>query len=76
MSALVAAIPLIVIGVCLAGLKMKAHKAGPLAAASAIAIAVLASGMPAELAASFFSSGRSIRPFPGLLHCRHHYLPL
>ena len=36
LSALIAAIPLVVIFVCLAVLKMKAHKAGPLAVASAI----------------------------------------
>ena len=33
LSALIAAIPLVVIFICLAVLKMKAHKAGPLAVA-------------------------------------------
>ena len=56
MSALVAAIPLFIIGVCLAGLKMKAHKAGPLAVASAIAIAIAVWGMPAKLASTLLSS--------------------
>ena len=45
-SALVAAIPLAVIFVCLAVLKMKAHKAGPLAVASTIGIAIAIWGMP------------------------------
>jgi lactate permease len=46
LSALVAAIPLFVIFVCLAVLKMKAHKAGMLAVASAVAIAITVWGMP------------------------------
>ena len=41
MSALVAAIPLAVIFVCLAILRMKAHKAAPLAAAAAFTVATL-----------------------------------
>lgn len=50
MSALIAAVPLAVIFVCLAIFKMKAHKAGPLAVASAVAIAVLCWQMPVKLA--------------------------
>ncbi|HWI40449.1 MAG TPA: L-lactate permease, partial [Verrucomicrobiae bacterium] len=46
LSALVAVIPLVVIFICLAVLKMKAHKAGPLAVGSAFAIAVTVWGMP------------------------------
>jgi len=64
MSALVAAIPLIVIFVCLAVLKMKAHKAGPLAVASAIAIAIAVWGMPAKLAGLAFVQGAAFGLFP------------
>ncbi|MBI1919523.1 MAG: L-lactate permease [Geobacter sp.] len=64
MSALVAAIPLIVIGVCLAGLKMKAHRAGLLAVASALAIAVAVWGMPAKLAGLAFTQGAAFGLFP------------
>jgi lactate permease len=64
MSALVAAIPLIIIGVCLAGLKMKAHKAGPLAVASALAIAIAVWGMPAKLAGLAFLQGAAFGLFP------------
>jgi lactate permease len=64
MSALVAAIPLIVIGVCLAGLKMKAHKAGLLAVGSAIAIATAVWGMPAKLAALSTLQGAAFGLFP------------
>ncbi|BCS52617.1 L-lactate permease [Geobacter sp. SVR] len=64
MSALVAAIPLVVIFVCLAVLKMKAHKAGPLAVASAIAIAIAIWGMPAKLAGLAFVQGAAFGLFP------------
>ncbi len=64
MSAFVAAIPLVVIFVCLAVLKMKAHKAGPLAAASAIAIAIAVWGMPAKLAGLATLQGAAFGLFP------------
>lgn len=64
LSALVAAIPLIVIFVCLAVLKMKAHKAGPLAVASAVAIAIAIWGMPAKLAGLAFMQGAAFGLFP------------
>jgi len=64
MSALVAAIPLVVIFICLAVLKMKAHKAGPLAVASAIAIAIAVWGMPAKLAGLAFAQGAAFGLFP------------
>lgn len=64
MSALVAAIPLVVIFVCLAVLKMKAHKAGPLAVASAIAIAIAVWGMPAKLAGLATLQGAAFGLFP------------
>ncbi len=64
MSALVAVIPLVVIFVCLALLKMKAHKAGPLAVASAIAIAITVWGMPAKLAGLAFVQGAAFGLFP------------
>ena len=57
MSALVAAIPLVVIFMCLAVMKMKAHKAALLAVASAFAIAVTVWGMPAKLTALAFGQG-------------------
>jgi lactate permease len=64
MSALVAAIPLAVIFIALAVFKMKAHKAGPLAVASAIAIAVLVWQMPAKLAALATVQGAAFGLFP------------
>lgn len=64
LSALVAALPLVVIFVCLAVLKMKAHKAGLLAVASAIAIAVAVWGMPAKLAALATAQGAAFGLFP------------
>jgi lactate permease len=64
MSALVAAIPLVVIFVCLAVLKMKAHKAGPLAVASAVAIAIGVWGMPAKLAGLATLQGAAFGLFP------------
>jgi lactate permease len=64
LSALIAAIPLVVIFVCLAVLKMKAHKAGPLAVASAIGIAIAVWGMPAKLAGLAFAQGAAFGLFP------------
>jgi len=64
LSALIAAIPLFIIGICLAGLKMKAHKAGPLAVASAIAIAIFVWGMPVKLAALSTLQGAAFGLFP------------
>ena len=64
LSALIAAIPLVVIFVCLAVLKMKAHKAGPLAVASAIGIAIMVWGMPAKLAGLAFMQGAAFGLFP------------
>ena len=64
MSALVAAIPLVVIFICLAVFKMKAHKAGPLAVASAIAIAIFAWHMPVKLAALATLQGAAFGLFP------------
>jgi len=64
LSAVIAAIPLFVIFVCLAGLKMKAHKAGPLAAAAAIVLAVAVWGMPVKLAGLAFAQGAAFGLFP------------
>ncbi len=64
LSALVAGVPLIVIFVCLAVLKMKAHNAGPLAVASAIGIAIMVWGMPAKLAGLAFMQGAAFGLFP------------
>jgi lactate permease len=64
LSALIAAIPLVVIFVCLAVLKMKAHKAGPLAVAAAIGIAITIWGMPAKLAGLAFMQGAAFGLFP------------
>jgi len=64
MSALVAAVPLVVIFVCLAVLKMKAHKAALLAVASAFAIAVTIWGMPAKLTGLAFGQGAAFGLFP------------
>ena len=64
MSALVAAIPLIVIFICLAVLKMKAHKAAPLAVLAAFLVAVFAWQMPADLAAWAFVQGAGFGLFP------------
>lgn len=63
-SALVAALPLVVIFICLAVLKMKAHKAALLAVASAFAIAVTVWGMPAKLAGLAFGQGAAFGLFP------------
>ncbi|HBA87894.1 MAG TPA: L-lactate permease [Geobacter sp.] len=64
MSALVAAIPLVVIFVCLAVFKMKAHKAGPLAVASAAAIAIFMWQMPVKLAGLATLHGAAFGLFP------------
>lgn len=64
LSALIAAVPLVIIFVCLAVLKMKAHKAGPLAVASALAIAIAVWGMPAKLAGLAFMQGAAFGLFP------------
>jgi lactate permease len=64
MSALVAAMPLVIIFICLAVLKMKAHKAALLAVASAFAIAVTVWGMPAKLAGLAFGQGAAFGLFP------------
>src|SRR5512138_3320131 len=64
LSALVAAVPLAVIFVCLAILKMKAHKAGPLSVGSAIVIAIGVWGMPAKLAALATLQGAAFGLFP------------
>lgn len=64
LSALVAAVPLVIIFVCLAVLKMKAHIAGPLAVASAIGIAIAVWGMPAKLAGLAFMQGAAFGLFP------------
>jgi lactate permease len=64
LSALIAAIPLVVIFVCLAVLKMKAHKAAPLAVATAIGIAIAVWGMPAKLAGLAFAQGAAFGLFP------------
>jgi len=64
LSALVAAIPLVIIFVCLAVLKMKAHKAAPLAVAAAFGVAVTVWGMPANLAGWAFVQGAGFGLFP------------
>ena len=64
MSALFAAIPLIVIFVCLALLKMKAHKAAPLATLAAFIIAITVWHMPADLAGWAFIQGAGFGLFP------------
>ena len=64
LSALVAAVPLVVIFVCLAVLKMKAYKAGLLALGSAVAIAIGVWGMPAKLAGLATLQGAGFGLFP------------
>ncbi len=63
-SALLAAAPLVLIFLCLAVLKMKAHLAAPLTVIVAFAIAVTAWGMPADLAAWAFVQGAGFGLFP------------
>jgi lactate permease len=64
LSAAVAAIPLAVLFVCLAFLRMKAFKAGVMALVSALAIAVAAWGMPLRLAALAAAQGAAFGLFP------------
>ncbi len=63
-SAIVAAIPLAVIFICLAILKMKAHKAGLLAVASALIVAATLWGMPAKLVGLALLQGAAFGLFP------------
>jgi len=63
-SALVAAIPLGVIFVCLAALRLKAHHAAMLALAAALLIAVTLWGMPAGLAGLAAAQGAAFGLFP------------
>jgi len=63
-SALIAAVPLVVIFLCLAVVKMKAHKAALLAVGSALAIAVGVWGMPVKLAGLAFGQGAAFGLFP------------
>ncbi|HOI15125.1 MAG TPA: L-lactate permease [Geobacteraceae bacterium] len=63
-SALIAAIPLAVIFVCLALFKMKAHRAGLLALASALGIAITVWDMPAGLAGLAALQGAAFGFFP------------
>lgn len=63
-SALLAAVPLLVIFFCLAVIKMKAHKAALLAVGSALVIAVGVWGMPAKLAGLAFGQGAAFGLFP------------
>jgi lactate permease len=64
LSALIAALPLAVIFVCLALLKMKAHLAGLLALVSALFVAVAVWGMPAGLAGLAAIQGAAFGLFP------------
>ena len=64
LSAAVAAIPLAVVFICLAVLRMKAHAASLLALASALLVAVLPWGMPARLAALATLQGAAFGLFP------------
>ena len=64
LSALAAALPLVVIFVCLALLKMKAHLAGLLALGSAVLIAVAVWGLPVRLAALSALQGAAFGIFP------------
>lgn len=64
LSALVAAVPLVIIFVCLALLKMKAHRAALLSVGSAIVIAIGVWGMPAKLAALATLQGAAFGLFP------------
>lgn len=64
LSALVAAVPLVVIFICLALLRMKAHKAGLLAVGSAVVLAVGVWGMPVKLAGLATLQGAGFGLFP------------
>ena len=63
-SALTAAVPLLVIFVCLAALRMKAYLAAVLALASALLIAVTLWGMPVGLAGLAAAQGAAFGIFP------------
>lgn len=63
-SALIASLPLVVIFVCLALLRMKAHLAALIALASAFAAAVAVWGMPARLAGLAALQGAAFGLFP------------
>ena len=63
-SALVAAVPLAVVFVCLALLRLKVHRAAVLALGSALLIAVTAWGMPVGLAALAAAQGAAYGLFP------------
>jgi len=71
-SALLAAVPLVVIFLCLAVVKMKAHKAALLAVGSALAIAVGVWGMPVKLAGLAFGQGARLWSLSRVLHRAHH----
>ncbi|BDV43201.1 hypothetical protein GURASL_21240 [Geotalea uraniireducens] len=64
LSALTAAAPLAVIFICLALLRMKAHKASLLAVAAALVLAVTIWGMPAGLAGLATLQGAAFGVFP------------
>lgn len=64
LSALTAAAPLAVIFICLALLRMKAHKASLLAVATALVLAVTIWGMPAGLAGLATLQGAAFGVFP------------
>jgi lactate permease len=64
LSAAVAALPLAVVFVCLAILRIKAFKAVLLALAAAVALSVLAWGMPAKLAGLAMLHGAAFGLFP------------
>jgi lactate permease len=64
LSAAAAAVPLAVVFVCLAVLRMKAHKAVILALASAFVLSVSAWGMPAKLAGLATLQGAAFGLFP------------
>ena len=63
-SAAVAAVPLAVIFVCLAVLRMKVFKAALLALAAAFGLSILAWGMPARLAVLAAAQGAAFGLFP------------
>jgi lactate permease len=64
LSAAVAAIPLAVVFVCLAVLRIKAHMAGLIALAAALGISIFIWGMPAKLASLAALQGAAFGLFP------------
>jgi lactate permease len=64
LSAAVAALPLAVVFICLAVLRMKAFKAAILALATALLISILEWGMPARLAGLAAAQGAAFGLFP------------